>query len=224
MNQPKLIGTGRKEKQSNTPTVLPNDFKTDHMRESFGSYVEACVYGNDLAKFLESTFAQNESGVEKEKPTTSVRSEVFVGDIATDIDAGYESDTCDTKEPEDAIFGLQFNNQVLPLMLEKQVKSSWLTTPVLNRYRMKKSNFMTLSHSHDIQICNTISEPNLPICQFRSIVSGYTKRIDLCKKHGISYAGGKQMQIRNLLDHFCEFHLWGDNELDEMEDMFEPHD
>ena len=63
----------------------------------------------------------------------------------------------------------------------------------------------------------------LSIAQFRKEVSGTTHRIKLCKEHGISYAGGKKTQILNVLDHFCEYHGWGDRELDELNDIFIPH-
>ena len=39
INPPILFGPGRNKKQSNTPTVSQNDYKTDDMREYFGLYV-----------------------------------------------------------------------------------------------------------------------------------------------------------------------------------------
>ena len=132
--------------------------------------------------------------------------------IAENSYAGEESDGCGDGVPEDSE------------QYDSSEESVWLQTPLLDRHVMRHSNYITGSRSGTSLILCTGSVPALTVAGFRQEVSGYTRRILLCKAHGISYAGGKAMHIRNMLDHYCEFHQWGDKELDAVVDLFSPHD
>ena len=113
--------------------------------------------------------------------------------IAENSYAGEESDGCGDGVPEDSE------------QYDSSEESVWLQTPLLDRHVMRHSNYITGSRSGTSLILCTGSVPALTVAGFRQEVSGYTRRILLCKAHGISYAGGKAMQIRNMLDHIVNF-------------------
>ena len=208
-------------------SVRNNRLELDNINDicsSFGTYIDACVYGTELSSFLEGTTGEDEL------KTQDVH-QVVENDNNILFDIGYESDYVDIDRPEDSVLEdvNRSDDEEITVIPNNDPSCNldldvWITSKALSRYLMKKSNFMVRGRSSSyVPIrCHGIIKA-LSIAQFREEVSGTTHRIKLCKEHGISYAGGKKTQILNLLDHFCEYHGWGDRELDELNDIFIPH-
>ena len=189
---------------------------------SFGSYIDACTYGVELSSFLEAR-------VEEEDMKMSEICDIGSNDSEGRPEIGDESDYIDDEGPESEWQGrrlldsnLQYDSRSSANDL-REVNECWLSTPLLKRYSMKISNFMVSTRSSIPLVTCKGSIKTLSVAQFREEVSGTTCRIKLCKEHGLSYRGGKQLQIMNILDHYCEYHGWGDTELDELNDIFIPH-
>ena len=191
---------------------------------SFGSYIDACSYGNDLALFLEGRKVHESMNSEGVNLACAVESTTTF-----DQDAGYESDHINVDGPEDCGHsddvhsegGSMHEHQSI-LMTANRSEMDFVSSTNLTRYKLEKSIFMTSSRSSYTTTPCKGSIASLSTAQFRDEVSGVTSRIKLCKEHGLSYVGGKQKQILNLLGHYCEFHGWGDTDLDEVNDLFNP--
>ena len=184
----------------------------------FSNYIEACMVGNNLAKFLDGFSTSSTEHI------TSVQNNELnyatLDDEKEDIDAGEESEGIGSDT------GHIDEDCCLNLTGPEPEEQTWLQSKNLRDYRMKQSHFMSTGRScigRNIVHCRGNVDLNVTVKAFRTSVDGYSSRVQLAKQHGITYRGARRGVIRNILDHLCEYHGWGDEELKQVDDLFDLH-
>ena len=71
--------------------------------------------------------------------------------------------------------------------------------------------------------CRGNVDLNVTVKAFRTSVDGYSSRVQLAKQLGITCRDARRGVIRNILVHLFEYHGSGDEELKQVDDLFDLH-